>query len=113
MTDEIDEIEDDVALLQKSAVESAKLADGKIQFMAQHGVINPFAVMQSRVEDVVDWLIPRHVDDGTHFDDEPPTNPERLRFDIYCNLKIVANCDAAMGQTSSGLHVVKGHGVDG
>lgn len=108
-----DETEDDVKSLQKSALESAKLADGKIQFMAQHSVINPFAVMQSRVEDLVDWFLPKHIDETEHTDVEPPTNPERLRFDIYCNLRIIANCDEAMGQTNSGLHVVKGHGVDG
>lgn len=107
MSDDSDDSEEDIQSLQKSALESAQLANGKIQFMAQHGVINPFAVMQSRVENLIEWFLPSETVDGL------PTNPERLRFDIYCNLRTIAKCDEAMGQTGSGLHVVKGHGVDG
>lgn len=111
----------ELTALQKKAIETMKLAVGKIDFMAQQGVINPFAIIQARMEDLVEWLIPSNLEG-----DEPmtvkggpagmirvPTNPERLRFDIYCNEKTIERLDEAVSQQASGLHVVKGLGDNG
>lgn len=103
---------DDVKLtpLQKEAVESARLAVGKLNFLASQGVVNPLAIIESRITYLVDWLIPPD-EEGTeklmHNGMHVPTNPKRLKFDIYCNNKMIEQLDTAMTQ-QGGLHVVKG-----
>lgn len=101
--------DDDLKALQKQAIDTIKLAQGKMEFLSSHGLVNPLAVMQNAIECLVDYMIPKHLEAGGD-PNGVPTNPERLRFDIYHNQRIIANCDQAMGQTSGGLHVVKGDG---
>lgn len=110
MTESDDETTDqDLKALQNRAVDTMKLAAGKIEFLASQGVLNPFALMQDRVETLVEWMLPSgeiEVRDGLGI----PTNVERLKFDIFCNQRTIDKCDQAMGQRPSGLHVVNGRG---
>lgn len=107
------EVDDELKALQHEAISSMRLAQGKIEFLAQHGAINPLAIIQSRVEWLVEWFIPSHVNDsGKRVEGMTgvPTNPDRLRFDIYCNERTIQECDEAMGQSGGGLHIVEGIG---
>lgn len=83
------------------------LCAAKFEVVASHVPLNPIELYGLQLAQVIDYLYPMHVDGQEHHPAEPPSNPERLKFDIDSNLKMMAFLDAKM--RGHKLHIIGGN----
>lgn len=80
-----------------------RLANQKLEFVQQHIGVDPFTMLALQQKLLMDWLIPEFNQDGSR-------SVDRLRFDIYCNEKVIETCDMMVRAAGQQLHIIQNNG---